>query len=219
MFFPAWLRGGALVLTIISFWLAAEVVVAGDVSCPERPTGYISDYAEALGDVSQLEQKLEAFEQETTNEVYVAVVNSLGEASAEDYTTTLFNKWNVGKENLDNGALFLVGVNDRQVYIKAGYGLGSTLTEEIRREIISNEVTPAFSAGDFTVGVEKGTGAIIAAIQGDYRQAEEPENGSGRWIFLLVLLLVVLTVVVISRNGDSSMKRHSRRSKTKRRIR
>lgn len=206
MFFPTWVRGGVLVLTII-FFLPAAVAVAGDVFYPEQPLGYVSDYAEALGDVGHLEQKLDTFEQDTANEVYVAVVDSLGGARVEDYTATLFNKWNIGKESLDNGALFLVGVNDRQVYIKAGYGLGSTLTEEIRQEIIDNEVTPAFSAGDFTKGVEKGTGAIMAAIQDDYYQVEEPANSYGRWIFLIVLLLVVLTVVVVSMSSSSKRSR------------
>ncbi|NQV12681.1 MAG: TPM domain-containing protein [Parcubacteria group bacterium] len=214
MFFPAWLRGGVLVLTIIFCLVAADAAIAANVSCPERPDGYISDYAEVLGDVGQLEQKLDAFEQDTTNEVYVAVVDSLGEASAEDYTATLFNKWNIGKENLDNGVLFLVGVNDRRVHIKTGYGLGSFLNEEVTREIIDNEVTPAFSLGDFRGGIEKGVGAIIAAIRGDYHQDEEDDNSSGRWIFLVVLLLVIMTVVVVSINGDQKGRRKIGRRKT-----
>ncbi|MBU1177621.1 TPM domain-containing protein [Patescibacteria group bacterium] len=198
MFFPGRLKGRVLVLAIILFLATTNLAAAGTVSCPERPRGYVSDYAAVLGDTSQLEDQLDSFEKNTSNEIYVAVVDSLGEASGEDYTTTLFNKWNIGKENLDNGALFLVGINDRQVNIKAGYGLGSVLTGEVTKTIIDNEITPAFSTGAYKEGVEKGVGAIIATIQGNYRQELTASGGHGLWVFLIIFILVVVTVVVIS---------------------
>lgn len=200
MFFPGKLKGGVLVLVSALLFVATGVAAAG-VNCPENPSGYISDYAEVLEDDSQLEEALEAFEKETGHEVYVAVVDSLGESSGEDYATTLFNKWGIGKENLDNGALFLVGVNDRQVHIKSGYGLSSYLTGEVTKTIIDNDIAPAFSTGDFQGGVVKGVESILAAIQGDYRQEVEDNNGQGHWVFLIILLLVIASVVVISMAG------------------
>ena len=192
------LKKTAPVLGIVLILLSCNIARAADISCPERPQGYVSDYANVLGDVSQLESQLENFEKQTSNEAYVVTVGTLDGAGIEEYALTLFNKWSIGKEREDNGVLLLTAIEDRQIRIEVGYGLESTLSGDLADKIISHEVAPAFSRGDYQQGITDGAQAIIQTLNGQYQAEEKSVNDHGKWIFLIVVLVVAVSIVLIS---------------------
>lgn len=140
-----------------------------------EPTGYINDFAEIIDTATEerLEKELIAYEQQTTNEIVVATVESLEGVTVEEYAVELFERWGVGKEGQDNGVLFLVSEGDRKVRIEVGYGLERDVTDAQSKRILESRVTPSFRNDDFTTGVDQGVQGIIETISGEGSVAEE----------------------------------------------
>ena len=66
-------------------------------------TGIISEEQGA-----ELEAMLDQFEQETSNEITVVIVDDLNGDEAWHYASELGEKWGVGKADKDNGIIILV---------------------------------------------------------------------------------------------------------------
>ena len=93
----------SLVLLIFPISLLAFTV-------PERPTGFVQDYAKilSLDQVGALESKLESFERNTTNEIAVVTIPSLDDDVIENIAQEIFTKWGIGKKDKNNGVLLLI---------------------------------------------------------------------------------------------------------------
>jgi uncharacterized protein len=131
-------------------------------------TGRITDNAEVLSAESkqQLNATLNAYEEETTNQIAVLTVPSLAGGDIESYAEQVFNTWKLGRQGKDNGVLVLVAPNERRMRIEVGYGLEGQLTDVAASRIIRNVMTPFFKEGNFSNGVEAGVQAIIDQIGG-----------------------------------------------------
>lgn len=104
----------------------------------------------------------------TSNQVVVYLFTSLGGASIESYANEVYNTWEIGTKENNNGVLLVVAVNDRKMRIEVGYGLEPYLTDIEAKDIIDYEIKPEFKKGDFDNGVLKGVQNIIYAIQNTY---------------------------------------------------
>src|SRR3990167_213232 len=138
---------------------------ASALEIPERPGSYVNDYASLLspGVRQTLEARLEAFERETSNQLVVAVFQSLEGASLEDFSVRLAEKWKVGTKDRDNGVILLIFKEDRAVRIEVGYGLEGALPDAVAKLIIENEIVPRFRQGKFDEGIEGAIDAILSA--------------------------------------------------------
>jgi uncharacterized protein len=101
-------------------------------------------------------------------------------------------KNNIGTKENNNGVLFLVAKEDRQMRIEVGYGLEGALPDATSNSIIRNEVTPLFREGNYTKGVVAGLNAIVAATRGEYTATEPKDEDNGKkgfsWFWLLFLI-------------------------------
>ena len=81
---------------------------------PKRPTpprlvnnfsgqGFISS-----GEEQQLEDKLEKFANQTSNQIVVVIVDDLAGYEPYEYATKLGQSWGVGQEKQDNGVVVLI---------------------------------------------------------------------------------------------------------------
>lgn len=135
-----------------------------------QPTGFVNDYTNTLSNQTrvELESILINYEKETAREISVAIVQNLENTTVEDYAVRLFEKWQVGKKDQDNGLLFLIAKDDRKLRIEVGYGLEGLMTDLKSKKILDDIVTPAFRLGDFEGGVKDGVDAIIATLNNEY---------------------------------------------------
>lgn len=149
-------------------FVAIFLLLQGSVFAVTYPQyqGYVTDTADMIsaGEQQKLEQRLDAYEKETSNEIAVVTVSSLEGETIEYYAVKLFEQWKIGKEDKDNGVLFLVSKNDREMRIEVGYGLEPVITDGSAGSIIRNTVTPAFKEGNFDKGIAEGVEAIITDI-------------------------------------------------------
>lgn len=182
------------------FFLLAFPLSSAALEIPQRPEGYVSDYAALLSPSAKarLEETLRQAETETSNQIVVVTFPALGGEVLEDFSIRLAEAWKIGQKGKDNGAILLIFKNDRKVRIEVGYGLEGALPDATAKLIIENEIVPRFREGKFDEGVERAAQAIISATKGEYRgeSALPEENYFGpAWIagiFLGALLPLLL---------------------------
>lgn len=136
---------------------------------PGTPHGYVSDYASLLSAAArtQLEQDLSNFEKDSKHEISVVTIPDLQNDTIENFAVKLFEEWGIGKKGADNGVLFLIAKDDRQMRIEVGYGLEGALPDATAWQIIDKIATPAFKNGDYDNGILKSVSAIEAAVKGE----------------------------------------------------
>lgn len=141
----------------------------------------VTDKARMLSSatVSQLDQVLSAFEQEESTQIAVLTIGSLQGAGLESFSLKVVENWQLGREDLDNGALLLIVRDDRKIRVEVGYGLEGSLTDLTAGRIIRNTITPQFKNGNFDQGVIDGVSAMIAAVRGEYT-GELPQKKQGK---------------------------------------
>ena len=149
----------------------------------------------------RVEAKLQAFDEQTSSQVVVAVFPELPSPSLEDFTVRTAQSWRVGRSKLSNGVVLFVFVKDRKVRLEVGYGLEGALPDATANQIISDLIVPRFREGNYAAGLEAAVDAIIAATRGEYTAPPKPaarrQPQIPPWaiVALIVLFLVVLPAI------------------------
>jgi uncharacterized protein len=162
-------------------------------------TEIVTDNAALFSESESLElrEKLKAYELETTHQIVVLTVNSLGNNTVENYANQVFNRNELGQKEADNGLLILVAKNDRKFRIEVGYGLEPIITDAFASRIIRNTMTPKFKKGNFYEGVDQATSEIIKLIddpkyRDEFADLIENEGKMPLWGKIIIGLIVVI---------------------------
>jgi uncharacterized protein len=137
---------------------------------PPRPTKYATDRAQAFAPerLQALNERLAAFERETSNQVLVYVDRKLPAGTTlEEMSSAAMRAWGVGQQGKRNGVALFVFVADRKMRIEVGYGLEGALPDASAHRITDGVIKPHFKKGDYAAGVEAGVDAILAAVRSE----------------------------------------------------
>lgn len=164
-------------LLILLLFLFPSTVLA--YTSPGQPTGNINDFTNTLSTDAKasLEELLNAYEQSHGHQIAVAIIPELKDETIDTYSVKLFEDWGIGSRDQDNGVLFLVSLQDREMKIEVGYGLEGALTDIESGNIVDNIVPAYFQAGDYDGGVRAGVDGIIQAIG---KEVSVPARSSSR---------------------------------------
>lgn len=176
---------------------------------PELWGQRVHDEAHALqpGTVDQLEKQLKIYEDSTSNQVAILIVQSLDGDILEEYSIRVAEKWKLGQKEKDNGVLLLISVDDHKMRIEVGHGLEGVLTDVQCNRIIRNEIAPAFRRNDYDAGVIAGIDGIVNVIKGEYKasDADDVNKLTGKEKFFLTLfifgILALLSFLAIFNPG------------------
>ena len=154
-------------LLVFALLLIAAPALADTLPVPAL-SGRVVDQAGILNSAeeSRLTTKLKNLENNTSIQLVVVTLASLGDWPIEDWGLALGRTWGIGQKGKDNGALLIVAPNDRAVRIEVGYGLEGTLPDATADAVIRNVIIPRFRAGDMAGGISDGVDAVIAALSG-----------------------------------------------------
>ncbi len=169
---------------------------------PERPNTLVSDYTNTLSadETKALEQKLVAFNDSTSTQIAVVLIQSLEGYDVADYAVRLADKWGIGQDKKNNGVILLVSIGDRKISIQTGYGMEGALPDAIARRIIENSIKPAFKEGAYYQGLDAGTNDIIAYTKGEYKN-DAPKRGKTKSFPLVFALIFILIFIAIARKS------------------
>lgn len=191
-------------LALVAAGARAEEVI------PPAPPAHFNDFASLVSPATAatLNQELDQFERDSSDQVVVAIYPTMqSDSSIEDYTVRVAQAWHAGLKGRDNGAVLFVFSQSHKIYIQVGYGLEARLTDATCKEIIENQITPAFRRGDYDGGLTAGVAAIIAAANGEYH-GNGGTVGDGRhrgvpgW-FPVVFFIFVIVIMSYARRQAS----------------
>jgi uncharacterized protein len=134
---------------------------AADAANDYPPPAYVVDTAGLLPPAVEhrIGAELASFEDRTSHQMAVVLVPALNGQSDEDYARGLFDRWGIGRTGVNDGALLLVGLQERRVRVQVGAGLHAALTDDDAVKIV-NDITPALHDGRYTDAVLRGERAI-----------------------------------------------------------
>jgi len=197
-----------MLMRLIFFLLFLPCCLAAQY--PSAPQNYVTDEAGALSREQQqaLNQKLKAFENSSSNQIFVYIAPSLNGRNLESLSQEIFHNWKIGSQKNDNGVLIAVFVGDHKFRIQTGYGLEGSLPDLLTKKIQDETMRPYFKQNDFYTGIDKGIDELIYYTAHAY----EPEEGSnfsmkdlGSWLlgYSVNLLLMILFSVFLFRKNPA----------------
>lgn len=137
---------------------------------PEHYGKWVVDNANMLTEQTEvtLTSIIRSHYDSSSNQVVVLTIQSLEGGSIEEFANRVFNTWQIGQKERNNGVLLLISKEERAIRIEVGYGLETYLTDLESADIIDYVIVPKFKKGNFDQGVIEGVHAIIEAINGTY---------------------------------------------------
>jgi uncharacterized protein len=198
------------------FLLCITHLSAQNVLPKPNPPRLFVDNANLLSRDQQniLEQKLDAFNDTTGNQIAIVTINDLNDVPIEDYATKLFREWGIGGSKHNNGVLLLVSKNDHKIRIEVGYGLEGAITDVMSKDIIENDLSPNFKNGDYYRGFDEATNSLEAAAAGEYKERgtqRDTDGGGGNVIGFIIIIIIILFIVGRGRRGGGGGGMMSRR--------
>lgn len=167
------------------------------------PIGFVSDFAGVLDAATEgrLTRRIQELKQKTGSEIAVVTLRTTQPDPVPERAVRLAEAWKPGDPGKDNGVLFLVAVEDRELFIATGYGIEGALPDGLVGEVRDRTIVPRFRAGDLAGGVEAGVDRMAAIIAREYQVeltgSPSPEAPAPRQFTTadLVILAIILLVI------------------------
>jgi len=165
---------------------------------------FVNDHAAVLtqSETRQLEQKLKGLEKSDSTQIVILTIPKLQNETIEDFAYRVFNQYGIGQKNKDNGVLICLAKEDRKIRIEVGKGLEGQLVDLIASRIVRDYIAPEFKKGEYAQGFDKGVGAIIQVVRGEFKSTAHVP-----WMdvmFYIALFFLILWMAHRSnRNGSS----------------
>lgn len=192
------------VSTFLFFFFAAQVHAF-------EYTNYVNDYANVLTPQQEqkLNERLSAYDKETTNQIAIAIIQSLAGDTVENFSIHLADQWKPGQKGKDNGVLMVFAMNEHKMRIEIGRGLEGQLTDPQAKHILDDVIKPEFKNGKYYEGIDQGITALIQDVSPDriatVSAASSSEvNSSAGFIFILAIIVFIIVAAVILNFMESS---------------
>lgn len=176
---------GLALSSALSGLLIARPNLVRAYTSPGKPVGYVNDYAKVLSDSAStdINRDLDEFASQSSNQIFVVLINSLDGDTIDNYANELFREWKIGTEEKNNGVLFVASIGDRLMRIEVGYGLEGAITDLETSRMQENLVRPAFKEGDYEGGIRSLISALKTAAAGEYNVPYTATKKASNWSF------------------------------------
>lgn len=189
------------------------------IDIPDPSAGfYVADYADVISD--ETEKAIDALnvQLENTNgaQIVVATVDFLDGENIDDYAYEMFNEWEIGSSEYNNGVLLLLAIGEDNYYCLQGDGISDNLSSGRIQMLLDYNLEPNFAIGDYDAGTMKMVQSLYDVMK-DFKgeayvappinhqgNSSSNQTGSGFMtnvieivssIFFFVVLAVVLSMV------------------------
>lgn len=191
------------VLAVAVALLMGMVANAADFPSPMSPPRLVNDFAGIFTreQNAALEKKLVDFANESSTQIAVVTLSTLGGTPASSYAPQLFEKWGIGASaDKNNGILILVkpkSMNERgEVFISVGYGLEGVVPDILAGRIVNNEMLPKFRNNDYYRGVDAAVDTLISLTRGEFTADQYMNQSEGLSLLAAFVVFIIMMVVV-----------------------
>lgn len=152
----------ALLVVLLACAAYAQVAVP-----PLR--GHVTDLTRTLTaeQAARLERELTTFEAQKGAQLAVLIIPTTKPESIEEYGIRVADAWKVGRKGIDDGAILLVALEDRELRIEVGYGLEGVIPDAIAKRVVAEVIVPFFKQGDYYGGIHAGVTRLMRLIEGE----------------------------------------------------
>ncbi len=175
--------------------------VSAQYTIPEKPAILYPVYDEAnllsQQEKDKLNDKLIKFADSTSTEIEVIIIPSTKGEDVNFLATMFGEKWGIGKKDVDNGIVFLIATEDHTMSIQQGRAVEQYLTASVAGQILDYIVTPHFKKGEWYEGINRGTSALMEAVQGKFKPIDQQESGNGSALKILLIAFVIIIILAI----------------------
>ncbi len=195
---------------LIIVLLSCYQIVAAQYTIPAKPNVLYPVYDEAgilsEGEKQSLNDKLIKFEDSTSTEIEVIIIPSTKGEDVNFLATMFGEKWGIGKKETDNGVVFLIAVDDRTMSIQQGRNVEQYLTASVAGQILDYIVTPNFKQGNYYEGINRGTSAIMEAVEGKFKPNPRDQDSTGnsnplRTLIIIFFILIIISIIFGNKGG------------------
>lgn len=197
-------------LSLFALFFVVSLMSAQIPPAPVPPR-LVNDFVGVLQprQLNELEHRLVAFNDTTSNMICVVIVDDMGDYSEQEFAYEIGDKWGVRSRTAGkrNGVVMLVKVkrNERDfgaAYIATGYDLEAVLPDAFCKNVADNKMIPRFKEGDYYQGIVDALDIIQPIVAGEItikeyedRQRAEALRGLGIFWGFIVLFLVILIIL------------------------
>jgi uncharacterized protein len=172
-----------------------------------NPPSLVVDRADVLAqhDEANLKKFLETLDDSSSNQICVVTIPSLNNAPIEDVAVQTFRAWGIGNKKTNNGILLLVAINDRKARIEVGYGLEGAIPDVVAKDIIRNNLAPAFKQQNYIGGITAAVNSLSKAAVGEYKvkRKKDKDSGNGIGAFIFIVIIIIVILANIGRGGGN----------------
>ena len=194
-------------LLFLLFFLLQSGASAENSKLP-APIGdiYVQDFAKVLTDAEAAEIRSlgRTIEDQTTAQISVLTVDSIGEHTMEEFANEAFRKYGIGDETQNNGVLLVMAVTDRLIRIEVGYGLEGRIPDGKAGRILDQNAMPYLQKSQYNKAIletykvlakevlaEYGEeGGVTPPTQAQHSTANE-NGGIPAWLLIIIVVFVV----------------------------
>lgn len=193
-------------LLFLFFFLSQGRALAEDIKMP-APIGdiYVQDFAKVLtqDEVEEIRSLGRSIEDQTTAQISVLTVDTIGENTIEEYANEAFRQYGIGNEKENNGVLLVIAVTDRLIRIEVGYGLEGRIPDGKAGRILDQHAIPYLQNEQPNKAIVETYEVLANEVLAEYGQeggtaAQENQaqrttgnEGVGIPSWLIILLVVV----------------------------
>jgi len=203
MKFNLTLRKGIYAKLVLAFGFLFLSVISFAKEIPAKSNRLVNDYANVLSasEESALETKLRGYYDTTSTQIAVVLENSLEGDDLFDYCQRLATAWGIGEKGKNNGVLLYVAIGDRKARIHTGYGMEATITDAMSTRIRTQQMNPAFKAGNYYQGLDDASTTIMQLASGEFvNDKEDKPLQKGPSAFVIIIIIIIL-IILFSRGG------------------
>lgn len=172
--------------------------------------GRVNDYANVISanTEKELDSYLYSLEEQTGIQMVVLTVPSLKGDDIASFGIKTAEKWKIGRNGKDDGAILLVAMEEHDVRIEVGYGLEDKLTDAKCGLIIRNVIIPEFKNGNYSAGVLKGIKNMGGVASGNAElvsrsvsNGNDESNDDAMGLLFVIAWMIFFFIVISSKGG------------------
>lgn len=193
----------SILISVCAFGQIDKVIPA-----KPSPPRLVNDYAGVLTPAQReaLENKLVAYDDSTSNQIAVIILPTISDSTTgvqyedEEVALEILRRWGVGTEK-NNGVVLLIALKERAIRIETGYGLEGAIPDITAKNIIENDIKPAFQQEFYYRGLDEATNSLILAAAGEYTAPEGyrdrgRKSGGGISLGKIIIAFIILMFIM-----------------------
>jgi uncharacterized protein len=200
-----------LLLLTVFVSICASAQIEKVVPSRPNPPRLVNDFTGTLTgeQIQDLERKLVAYDDSTSNQVAVVILSTIGDYGVEEVGLKILRDWGVGGKQNNNGIVLLIAKDDRKVRIEVGYGLEGAIPDVTAKSIINHDIVPAFKQQNYYRGIDDAVNDIMKAAAGEYKAPQgygsKKEKGSGIGALAIFIIIILVAIFGGGRNRGGGM--------------